>query len=547
MAKSYKDLCIIVMFVIIVSFVSCAYLNRSFVQILRDDIYLYAGSSPHANSNIEIKNRILRIASSTENNKYYPELDIINPYDETIFPRDIAAPTFIWEDKYLYSNVWLLIVGFKNKNTAIHVLTDQTTWTPNKEIWDVIKVNSIEKRAYITILGVSSEKSGEITTRSSISISTSKDEVGAPIFYQQMPLPFATAKKHPELSRWRFGDVSSYEEPPIIMENLPICGNCHSFSRDGKIFGMDMDYKKDKGAYVLIPVTENISITADDFITWSDFKRSDKIKSMGLFSKISPDGRYVISTVKETSFFAMIPDLSFSQFFFPIRGLIAYYSTNENKFSSLAGADDPNYVQTCPAWSPDGKYIVFSRARVDKRLIEVIGEKGYLEIEPDVRISDLNRRYQIRFDLYRVPFNGGRGGVPEPLIGARNNGKSNYFPRYSPDGRWIVFNQSNTGLAIQPDSQLYIIPANGGIARRLKCNTGIMNSWHSWSPNSRWLVFTSKINTPFTELFLTHIDENGKDSPPVLLSSFNSDKYACLVPEFINIKRGAIKKIELRD
>lgn len=69
-----------------------------------------------------------------------------------------------------------------------------------------------------------------------------------------------------------------------------------------------------------------------------------------------------------------------------------------------------------------------------------------------------------------------------PLQGASHNGFSNYSPRYSPDGKWLVFTQSPTGLVLQPDSRLFIVPASGGTARPLKSNQPVMNSWHSWSP-----------------------------------------------------------------
>ena len=528
-------------------FIACSAYNELVLKGLDENIYLCDASLTEKDDKLDMKNAVEDIVSAMNDHKYFPQLDIIHPCHGAVFPEDIASPEIIWEDSCPDSQLWLIIVDFKNMKHAIYFLTDQNRWTPNRHIWDIIKANSTGKRAVITILGFKRGKTFEITAKDDITISTSQDKLGAPIFYLHMPLPFAYAQRHPELSMWFLGDVSSYDKPRVVMENLPICGNCHSFSRDGKIFGMDMDYREDKGAYALAPVKEHILLTEETFITWNDFRGSGKTKSMGLFSKISPDGKYVISTVKEQSFFALINELDFSQFFFPIRGHIAYYSRKEKKFFPLPGADDPNYVQTCPEWSPDGKFIVFSRAKVNKELIDVMGNKNCLEIGPNIRIEDLNKRYQIRFDLYRIPFNHGKGGVPEPLPGASNNGKSNYFPRYSPDGKWIVFTQCDSGLAIQPESKLHIIPAQGGVARKMRCNTDIMNSWHSWSPNSRWLVFTSKLRSPYTELFLTHIDEDGKDSPPVLLSRFNSGRYAALVPEFVNIQSGGLKEIKLVD
>jgi tetratricopeptide (TPR) repeat protein len=62
-----------------------------------------------------------------------------------------------------------------------------------------------------------------------------------------------------------------------------------------------------------------------------------------------------------------------------------------------------------------------------------------------------------------------------------------------------------------------------------------MNSWHSWSPNGRWLVFSSKAFSPYTQLFLTHVDAEGRDTPPVLLENFTPADRAANIPEFVNL------------
>ena len=62
-----------------------------------------------------------------------------------------------------------------------------------------------------------------------------------------------------------------------------------------------------------------------------------------------------------------------------------------------------------------------------------------------------------------------------------------------------------------------------------------MNSWHSFSPNGRWLVFSSKSRSPYTQMYLTHIDENGNDSPAILIDNATAANRAVNIPEFVNI------------
>jgi hypothetical protein len=152
---------------------------------------------------------------------------------------------------------------------------------------------------------------------------------------------------------------------------------------------------------------------------------------------------------------------------------------------------------------------------------------------------------QIQYDLYRIPFNDGKGGEPVPIEGASHNGMSNTFPKVSPDGRWIVFVKSRNALLMRPDSQLYIVPVEGGVARRLRCNTPLMNSWHSFSPNGRWLVFSSKSRSPYTQMFLTHLDAEGNASPAILIDNATAANRAVNIPEFVNIPPDGMMKIDV--
>ncbi len=121
---------------------------------------------------------------------------------------------------------------------------------------------------------------------------------------------------------------------------------------------------------------------------------------------------------------------------------------------------------------------------------------------------------------------------------------SNFFAKFSPDGKWIVFTQAENYMLLMPDSELFIIPAEGGEARRLRANTPRMNSWHSFSSNGRWLVFSSKANTPYTQLFLTHIDDEGNSTPPVVLDRFTGTYGAANIPEFVPLPADSIARIK---
>jgi tetratricopeptide (TPR) repeat protein len=302
--------------------------------------------------------------------------------------------------------------------------------------------------------------------------------------------------------------------------------------------GMDVDGPDgDKGMYAIKTLSKQTVIESGDVITWNSFTEKPKDhKTIGFMSRVSPDGRYVASTLNEALYVSNFMQFEFLQVFFPTRGILAYYSRDDDEIRALPGADDPEFVHCSPAWTPDGGQIVFSRARAFDpwKPGQVIAKHPNDPNEP-----------QIRYDLYRMPFNGGKGGEPVPVKGASDNGMSNTFPKVSPDGKWIVWTKCKNGLLMRPDSRLWIVPVEGGEPREMRCNTRLMNSWHSFSPNGRWMVFSSKSNTPYTQAFLTHLDEDGNDSPAILIPNCTAANRAVNLPEFLNAGFDDLDRIEV--
>jgi tetratricopeptide (TPR) repeat protein len=455
------------------------------------------------------------------------------PRDGIVFPRELPAPTFEWDSSAAGAGPWVAAL-FLGDSNIVAAVTQGTRWQVDEVAWNRIRQDAGVTQALFAAIGLSAADGRTVRASAGVRLRMASEPVGAPIFCRDVPLPFVYAVKNPDTICWRLINVGSAQEPPVVLRNLPVCGNCHSFDAAGRTLGMDVDYANDKGSYAVTDLAADTVLSPDRILTWSDYRRGDGDSTFGLLSRVSPDGRYVISTVKDRSVFVPRPDLAYSQLFFPVKGILAFYDRTTKTFASLPGADDPRFVQSNAEWSSDGEWVYFCRAPADA--IREEKENRDVLLTHHLARDFVEKKRGFRFDIWRVRFRGGQGGTPEPVRGASGNGRSNYFPKLSPDGRWLAFCRSDNFMLLQPDSRLFLVPAEGGEPREMACNTGAMNSWHSWSPNGRWLVFSTKERGPYTQLCLAHVDAEGRDAPAVRLEKAAIPKRACNIPEFVNIR-----------
>jgi len=165
---------------------------------------------------------------------------------------------------------------------------------------------------------------------------------------------------------------------------------------------------------------------------------------------------------------------------------------------------DTNYP-VLPDWSHDGETIVYTST----------------DLPQDGRIGGASE-----VDLFTVPFNDGAGGDAEPVAGA-DSSDFEYYPDFSPDDELLAYNKlaafaTNPGredsfdhVYYRPDSDIYVIPAEGGTATRLVSNDAVCegttgqlyNSWAKWAPSHAtdestgrtyyFLIFSTARNSPF--------------------------------------------------
>jgi hypothetical protein len=171
------------------------------------------------------------------------------------------------------------------------------------------------------------------------------------------------------------------------------------------------------------------------------------------FKAISPDGLWMMGVAN---------------------GILSLYDlTNGARIATL---DTGGYPVTQPDWSPDGQHIV---------LVRMTGTAN-----SDMSFSG--------GEIVQASWDGTTLGTPEVLV-PRASDHNNYYPTYSPDGKWIAYNRSTGDSYADSDAEIWLRSTTSDVDVKLTTANGASNTQNSyprWGPlpddDVLWLAFSSR-------------------------------------------------------
>jgi len=152
--------------------------------------------------------------------------------------------------------------GWRSRNTDSRVpMRDVETGHGDLE---KIKRLSVKSPATITITGFAEGDAKLPVSSGKVTITTSQDPVGAPIFYRNVPLMLGPQGKKGRSRRYRnlrsrsSNGVTRHLQPEsrVMMENLPTCANCHRsrwMERPWDRYGWTAERQ---GLYAIVPISK---------------------------------------------------------------------------------------------------------------------------------------------------------------------------------------------------------------------------------------------------------------------------------------------------
>ncbi|MBN2410180.1 PD40 domain-containing protein [candidate division KSB1 bacterium] len=419
------------------------------------------------------------------------KLPVIDPdYTNTVIPPNIAPLNFRVDEpgRQYYVKIYSL------SGDTIHIMGKMNRIIIPRNEWKELLTTNKGQNYFVDIFV--KEERGQWLQYKTISNKIAPEEIDSHLAYRLINPAFRYWKKMGIYQR----DLESYKETPILLNRMTDgnCMNCHNFcmnSADKMIFHM----RAGKGSgMMLYHDGELVKVN-----TATDFSRA------GAYPAWHPNGK--VLALSSNTLKMYYHSIGESRDVIDFKADLIIYLIESNMVTTNPNIADPEYVETFPCWSPDGKYLYFCRAPKLENYFFTRND-GQEDLAYD----------KILFDLMRIGYDSKSGtwGELETVISSENSGFSVALPRVSPDNRYVMFTISRYGSfpIYHSFSDIYILDLAAGEYRKLGSNSESTDSFHSWSKNGRWYVFSSKRKDEVcARPYFSYFDESGRDYKPFIL------------------------------
>lgn len=277
------------------------------------------------------------------------------------------------------------------------------------------------------------------------------------------------------------------------------CMNCHSF-RQNDPEHMMFHLRMPGGGTILNIENELTKLNT----------KTEQTKANFQYPYWHPSGNFIAYSINKTA--QSFHSLSKNRIeVFDASSDLLVYDINRNTILTAPEIASPDWFETFPSFSPDGKYMYFCSAAAQKM------PEDYDEV---------------KYNLCRIAFNpeeGTFGSTVDTLVSVNETGQSVKFPRISPDGKYLMYTLSAYGnFSIwHKDADLYLLDLQSGSSQNMEtANSSDVESYHSWSSDSRWFVFSSRrIDGLYTRPYFAFLNDDGTTTRPFLLPQADPDFY----------------------
>ena len=370
--------------------------------------------------------------------------ELVYPPDQVIVPANLGDFEAHWTDSHGHDLYELSLTG-DHVDQKVYVRGGATAWAAfTPTEWEAAARSA--ERLSLRVRGLTEASPGTVGTAPSRTATHAREDLQGGLYYWAAT---AASGQPYGIFRYDFGAVGQPAESFYTTTEAGRCVACHTLSRDGTHMAITFD-GGDRSSSV-VDVATRTPTPAPETVFWN-------------FATYTPDGAYLITS---------------HQGVLTIR--------NGTTAAAVGTVPTPGCA-THPDIAPDGRSMVYVQTT------RAAGNCGSDWSFPGGQIM------VITYDPGT-----GQWGTPRSLVA---DGSNNYYPSYSPDGQWILFNKSGEDAYDDPSAELWVVKADGSMPPHkldlANVAGGLTNSWARWAPfrntygaggtdeQMYWITFSSK-------------------------------------------------------